>query len=138
MQKFPGKWPIHFSTLLDLIIDRENSTSNARQARAFRFSGARHTRRLIFFTVTLEPGPPRTPPPHRPEEGMNLLQMCMKLTTHVYKTYYVCVRNLLQKPVRDSSGPSTIRPKTRHFRPGKVLLPFPCGRCQTIPALRAC
>ncbi|HKF50622.1 MAG TPA: hypothetical protein VKB38_24875, partial [Terracidiphilus sp.] len=81
MKNYPGKWPIHFSTLLDLRRVVENSAPNARHARAFRFSGAGHTQRPDFFALELWLA--RTPSPQRPEEGMNLLHMCMKFTACV-------------------------------------------------------
>src|SRR5215469_12007130 len=67
MKIYPGKWPIHFSTLLDLTIEGKHPSQMPATRGHFRFSGV--------------PGPPKTPPPQRPEEELNLLQMCKKFTT---------------------------------------------------------
>src|SRR5215469_715125 len=84
MKIYPGKWPIHFSILLDLRIEGANPTSYARHARAFRFSGA-----PVSAAATAGRGD--------------------ELTTYVYEIYCICVANLLQRPVRGSSGPHSLR-----------------------------
>ena len=59
--------------------------SNARHARAFRFSGARRTHRLIFLRCNSAPLDAPASAAGRGDE----------LTTNVYETYYVCVGKLL-------------------------------------------
>src|SRR5215472_10982407 len=108
MKNYLGKWPIHFSILLVLRIGRD-SAPNARPARAFRFSGAHCN----------SGSGPRAPPPQRPEQRINLLHMCTTFTTYVYEIYYICVRNLLQRSVRHSSGPRSLR--QRPYRPSSEV-----------------
>ena len=78
-------------------------------------SNARHTRAFSLFRRTRA----------SQDSAASTAGRGVELTTNVYEIYCICVRNLLQKLVRDSSGPRKIKPKTRHFLTGKSALPLP-------------
>src|SRR5215469_6430594 len=121
MENSLGEWPIHFSILLDLTIEAEKSSPNARHARAFRFFRGKAYAAPDYLRC-------HSGPPGLRRNG----RKGNELTTYVYENYYICVRNSLNMCVKLTTKAGQGQLRTPHnqsenstFLTGKSAPPLP-------------